>query len=199
MSIHCQSDVNLMPIRRKSHTNSCRSIANLIPIHRRPYNNRLPIRLQFSANPVPIQGQPPHTTRRPFHRQSNPTPRFNVKQGNAMPNHRQSTNPKTIRCKSDNLVSIQNQSDTKPIHQSHSNHDPINQSITSSLHIRESINYQPIPAEPNIPPHSEDTLIVHFSTQSATPCQYRKNPYGHRLALNRQRSIGNQSVRTNRK
>ena len=129
MSIHCQSDVNLMPIRRKSHTNSCRSIANLIPIHRRPYNNRLPIRLQFSANPVPIQGQPPHTTRRPFHRQSNPTPRFNVKQGNAMPNHRQSTNPR----QSDANLTTSCRSRTNPTQSRSINHIPITIQSTNPL------------------------------------------------------------------
>ena len=36
MSIHCQSDVNLMPTHHQFHTNSCRSIAKLIPIHANP-------------------------------------------------------------------------------------------------------------------------------------------------------------------
>ena len=35
---------------------------------------------------------------------------------------------------------------------------------------------------------TEDTLIIHFGTQPATACQYRNNPYGHRLALDWQRS-----------
>ena len=162
-----------------------------MPIHRQSYNNRLPIRLQFSANPIPIQGYQLHTTRGPFNWQSNPIPRFNVKWGNSMPIHHQSTNPGAIPSKSANPMQIWH---VVPEPIQHKTDQPIKFQSTNPLPIH-YISGNPItvnqswlnPTSHNIQ-ITEGTLIIHFSNQLATACQYGNNICWHRLALNWQRS-----------
>ena len=92
-----------MPIHRQSYTNPCQSSANLIPIHTNPpailyqsIANPISIQCQSGSNPTKsIQGCPPHTTRGPIHRQSNP---FNVN----LPVLNQSINPTSMLYQSAN-------------------------------------------------------------------------------------------------
>ena len=151
-----------MPIHRQSHTNPCRSIANLIPSHA---NHILPSRFQTFTNPKPIcQSQSDANLTTSCRSGTNPTQSW-------------STNEIPIMIQSTNLL-------------------PIHQFITSAASHQLSTN----PGSTHRPTIScksldvgqiqktEDTLIIHFSTQSATACQSHINPYGHRLALDRQRS-----------
>ena len=75
-----------------------------------------------------------------------------------------------IRCKSD--MSFQNQSNTKLINQSNSN-QPIHYISGNPITVNQSwLN----PTSHNIQ-ITEGTLIIHFSNQLATACQYGNNIY----------------------
>ena len=169
--IHCQSDVYPLSIWCQSYANTSPISYQFVPIHSQAYTdpcqsivNHITIDCQSDYNSVPIRLQSKATHLTPLRDHSiDNLIKYPDSMSNKVIQCQSTTNlpiqanlSKPIRCKSYNLMSIQNQSNTKQIQQSNSNHDPINQSITNSLHIRQSNNCQPILAEPNIPQHSDN-------------------------------------------
>ena len=170
-----------MPIHSQAYTDPCQSIVNHITIDCQSDYNSVPIRFQSKAtNFTPLGDHsidnliqyPDSMSNEVIQCQSTTNPGA-IPSKSANPMQIWHVVPEPIQHKTDQPIKFQS-TNPLPIHYISGNPITVNQSWLN-------------PTSHNIQ-ITEDTLIIHFSNQLATACQYGNNIYWHRLALNWQRS-----------